>query len=169
MKTYQFQSITTERFLDFLKAELPEVFEKVDVQTWVYRPGMPETWHKPQSHLFDEVEQALADFKQGKLPAEGKEQKSWHRYDLLSCKDCQTRFQWSTAKPSKMSSIWKSGMMIISSLFYFYATCILSGYREIIPHVEKFVERIGRDVLPHANRAGHDRSGLGARPGTSLV
>ncbi len=27
---------------------------------------------------------------------------------------------------------------------YFYATCIRSGYREIMPPVEKFVERIGR-------------------------
>jgi aminopeptidase N len=34
MKRFQFQSLTTEEFLDFLKAELPEVFEKVDVQTW---------------------------------------------------------------------------------------------------------------------------------------
>src|SRR5512138_2717257 len=53
MKRFQFQSLTTEEFLDFLKAELPDVFEKVDVQMWVYEPGMPEQWHKPQSRLFD--------------------------------------------------------------------------------------------------------------------
>ena len=29
-------------------------------------------------------------------------------------------------------------------LSYFYAICILSGYREIMPRVEAFVERIGR-------------------------
>jgi hypothetical protein len=27
---------------------------------------------------------------------------------------------------------------------YFYATCLLSGYQEIMPRVEAFVERIGR-------------------------
>jgi hypothetical protein len=27
---------------------------------------------------------------------------------------------------------------------YFYATCIRSGYQEIMPRVEKFIERIGR-------------------------
>ena len=143
MKTYQFQSITTERFLDFLKAELPEVFEKVDVQTWVYRPGMPETWHKPQSHLFDEVEQALADFKQGKLPT--KEQtKDWHRYQILS---------FLQGLPDTISVEYCKALEDVLDLekrnddyffSYFYATCILSGYREIMPRVEKFVERIGR-------------------------
>ena len=42
MARFQFQSLTTEAFLDFLKAELPEVFEKVDVQHWIYEPGLPE-------------------------------------------------------------------------------------------------------------------------------
>ena len=39
MKSFQFQSLSTEGFLEFLKAELPEVFEKVSVQKWVYEPG----------------------------------------------------------------------------------------------------------------------------------
>ncbi|HKI54114.1 MAG TPA: M1 family aminopeptidase/hydrolase, partial [Anaerolineales bacterium] len=34
MKSFQFQALTTEGFLDFLKAEMPEVFEKVNVQKW---------------------------------------------------------------------------------------------------------------------------------------
>jgi hypothetical protein len=29
-------------------------------------------------------------------------------------------------------------------LSYFYATCIASGYREILPRVERFLEKIGR-------------------------
>jgi leukotriene-A4 hydrolase len=143
MQTFQFQSLTTEQFLDFLKAELPEVFEKVDVQTWVYKPGMPETWHRPQSHLFDQVEQALADLKQGELPT--KEQvKGWHRYQILSflqglpgqvsIEDCETLED--VLELEKRNDDY--------FLSYFYATCILSGYREILPRVERFVERIGR-------------------------
>ncbi len=143
MKTFQFQSLTTEQFLDFLKAELPEVFEKVDVQTWVYKPGMPETWHRPQSHLYDEVEQALADFKQGKLPSKA-QVKDWHRYQILSflqglpktvsVEDCKTLED--ILELEKRNDDY--------FLSYFYATCILSGYREIMPRVEAFVERIGR-------------------------
>jgi leukotriene-A4 hydrolase len=143
MKTFQFQSLTTEQFLDFLKAELPQVFEKVDVQTWVYKPGMPEVWHKPQSHLYDEVEQALADIRQGRLPTKAQVQ-DWHRYQMLSflqglpktipveeCKALEAVLELEKRNDDYYYS-------------YFYATCILSGYQEILPRVERFVERIGR-------------------------
>ena len=143
MTTFQFQSLTTEKFLDFLKAELPEVFEKVDVQTWVYKPGMPETWHKPQSHLYDEVEQALVDLKQGSLPT-NEQVKDWHRYQILSflqglprtisideCKTLEDVLELEKRNDDYFYS-------------YFYATCILSGYQQIMPRVNNFVERIGR-------------------------
>jgi leukotriene-A4 hydrolase len=143
MKTFQFQSLTTEQFLDFLKAELPQVFEKVDVETWVYKPGMPEAWHRPQSQLYDEVEQALADFKQGKLPTRD-QVRDWHRYQILSflqglpeklpVEDCKTLED--VLELEKRNDDY--------FLSYFYAICILSGYQEIMPRVEQFVEKIGR-------------------------
>jgi leukotriene-A4 hydrolase len=143
MKSFQFQSLTTEQFLDFLKAELPDVFEKVDVATWVYKPGMPEAWHKPQSHLYDEVEQALRDFGQGKLPA--KEQvRDWHRYQILlflqglpktiSIEDCQAI--------EDIFELQKRNDDYFYS--YLYAACLASGDREMLPRIEAFIERIGR-------------------------
>jgi hypothetical protein len=143
MKTFQFQSLTTEQFLDFLRAEMPQVFEKVDVQTWIYKPGMPETWSKPQSHLYDEVERVLANLKLGKLPSTD-QVKDWHRYQMLSflqglprtisVEDCKTL--------ENVLELEKRNDDYFYS--YFYATCILSGYQEIMPRVESFVERIGR-------------------------
>jgi aminopeptidase N len=143
MKSFQFQSLTTEGFLDFLKEQLPEVFEKVDVHTWVYKPGMPETWHTPHSHLFDEVEKALVDLAQGMLPT--KEQvKDWHRYQMLSflqglpekvsveqCKHLEDALELERRNDDHFFS-------------YFYAVCIASGYKEVMPRVEKFFEQIGR-------------------------
>ncbi len=83
MASFQFQSLTTEAFLDFLKAELPEVFEKVDVHKWIYETGLPDERHRPKSHLYDEVEKALHDYEKGIKPT--KEQiQSWHRYQILS-------------------------------------------------------------------------------------
>ena len=143
MKTFQFQSLTTEQFLDFLNTELPEIFEKVDVETWVYKPGMPEAWHRPQSHLYDEVEQALADLNNGKLPTKD-QVKDWHRYQILSflqglprtipVEDCKM-----------LEDVLELDKRNDDYFFsYFYATCILSGYQQVMPRVEKFVERIGR-------------------------
>ena len=143
MKSFQFQSLTTEAFLDFLNTHLPEVFEKVDVQTWIYKPGMPEAWHKSQSHLFDEVEKVLSDFKQGKLPAR-EQVKDWHRYQILSflqglpeaisVEDCKT-----------IEDVLELDKRNDDYFYtYFYVLCIGSGYQDILPRIEKFVEDIGR-------------------------
>jgi leukotriene-A4 hydrolase len=149
MKSFPFQSLTTEQFLDFLNAELPDVFEKVDVQAWIYKPGMPDTWHKPQSHLYDEVEGALRDLKQGKLPTQ-EQVKNWHRYQILlflqglpktlpveQCKQLEQILELEKRNDGHFYS-------------YFYAVCISSGNQEIMPRLENFVERIGRMlyVLP---------------------
>src|SRR5687767_12201213 len=83
MASFQFQSLTTEAFLDFLKAELPEVFEKVNVHKWVYETGLPEERHRPNSRLYEDVEKALRDYERDIKPT--KEQlQGWHRYQILS-------------------------------------------------------------------------------------
>jgi len=149
MKSFQFQSLSTEDFLDFLKAELPDVFEKVNVQKWVYEPGMPEDWHKPQSHLFDETQKALEAYKQGKRP-DREQVQDWHRYQILSflqglpgsipIDDC-TYFE-------DVLELEKQNDDAFFSTFY--AISIASGYQDVLPRVEKFVETIGRMlyVLP---------------------
>ncbi|MGO9829664.1 MAG: M1 family metallopeptidase [Myxococcaceae bacterium] len=38
---YAFQSLTTQEFLDFLQAELPEAYSRVDVPSWVDGEGIP--------------------------------------------------------------------------------------------------------------------------------
>lgn len=143
MQSFQFQSLTTEQFLDFLKVELPDVFEKVDVQTWVYKPGMPESWHKPKSYLYDEVENALRDFERGKLPSKEQVQ-NWHRYQILlflqglprtlSADDCRA-IEDIFELPKRNDDYFYS---------YFYAACLASGTQEVLPRIEEFVERIGR-------------------------
>ena len=143
MKRFQFKSLTTEEFLEFLKAELPEVFEKVDVETWVYQPGMPGTWHKSTSRLYDEVEKALSDLNQDLLPTR-EQVRDWHRYQMLSflqglpkalsvetCRQLEDTLELEKRNDDHFLS-------------YFYATCILSGYREVLPRVEEFLEKIGR-------------------------
>jgi leukotriene-A4 hydrolase len=145
MHTFQFQSLSTEAFLDFLKAELPDVFEKVDVPTWIYKPGMPEPdiWHRPKSHLFDEVQQVLKDYKQG-INLTREQVQNWHRYQTLSflqglpqqvpVEDCQYF--------DEILELDKKNDVAFFS--HFYVTCITSGYEESLPRIEGFMKRIGR-------------------------
>ena len=149
MASFPFQSLTTEAFLDFLYAELPEVFEKVEVHKWVYEPALPEEWHRPTSRLFDEVQRVLKDYEKGIKP--NKEQiQSWHRYQILSflqglppkipIEDCQ--YFDDILELDKRNDV--------AFFSFFYATCIRSGYEAILPRVEEFMARIGRMlyVLP---------------------
>jgi hypothetical protein len=142
---FQFQSLTTEAFLDFLKAELPEVFENVEVSTWVYKPGMPpaDTWHRPYSRLFNEVQQVLQDYEQGIKPTKEQVQ-GWHRYQLLSFlqglpkqippQDCE--YFGDILELEKRNDV---------ALFsHFYALCVTSGDAARLPRIEQYIETIGR-------------------------
>lgn len=149
MKSFQFQSLSTEVFLDFLKAELPDVFEKVNVHRWVYEPGMPKEWHKPQSYLYDDVEKILAEYKQGKRPSR-EPVKDWRRFQTMSflqglpksipVDDCKYFEDILDLEKKNDNSFFSP----------FYAVCIASGYENIMPRVEKFMGTIGRMlyVLP---------------------
>lgn len=149
MTSFQFQSLTTEAFLDFLKAELPDVFEKVDIHQWIYEPGLPKEWHRPKSHLYDEVQQALDDYEKGIKPAQGQIQ-NWHRYQLMSF--LQGLLQKISVEDCKyFDEILELEQRNDAVFFsFFYATCIMSGYEEILSRVEQFMEKIGRMlyVLP---------------------
>ena len=151
MASFQFQSLTTEAFLDFMKAELPEVFEIVDVHTWIYETGMPPERHEHKSHLYDEVQQALDQYKKGIKPT--KEQiQGWHRYQVLSflqglphkipVEDCEYF--------DEVLELEKRNDVAIYS--YFYVIAIASGYQAMLPRVEQFMGKIGRMlyVLPIA-------------------
>jgi len=132
-----------------LKAELPEVFEKVDVHKWVYKPALPEEWHRPKSYLFDEVQQVLKDYEEGIKPTKGQIQ-NWHRYQILSflqglpakipVEDCQYF--------NDILELEKRNDVAFFS--FFYATCIRSGDEAILPRLEEFMGKIGRMlyVLP---------------------
>jgi aminopeptidase N len=141
--TYQFQSLTTEAFLHFLKGELPEVFEKVNIQSWIYEPGLPVKRSKPQSALYDEVQEVLATYKAGTRPTR-EQVAGWHRYQILSflqalpkqipVEDC-TYLEDALDLENKNDA---------NHYAFFFSTCIASGYQEILPRVEEFIGKYGR-------------------------
>jgi len=145
IQKYKFQSLTTEAFLDYFKQKLPEIFKKVDVQTWVYGTGMPEEWHRPQSDLYDEVQDALTAYKNGTRPVKA-QVAGWHRYQILSflealpkqipVEDCQYFGQVLELEKKNDGAHYS----------YFYPICITSGYQEIMPDIESFISRVGRGL-----------------------
>ena len=141
--SFQFQSLTTEAFLDFLKAELPEVFEKVDIHQWIYETGLPEKRHRLKSRLYEEVQQVLNEYERGVKPT--KEQlQGWHRYQILSFLQGLPR-NLSVEDCKYFDEILELDKRNDVALFsYFYVIAIASGYEAILPRVEEFMGKIGR-------------------------
>jgi hypothetical protein len=143
MKRFKFQSITTETFLDFMKVELPEVFEKVNVRRWIYEPGMPEGWKKPQSHLYDEVLTALNAYRQGTRPTRAQTE-NWLSDQVKSFLQGLPASVPADVCPWLEETLNLPKWNDAAHYSFFYATCIASGYEAILPRVEAYAEKIGR-------------------------
>lgn len=55
LKTFRFQSIATEDFIDFTEHKLPGALEKVQAPQWLYQPGLPEDAPRSRSRLQEDV------------------------------------------------------------------------------------------------------------------
>ena len=67
---HAFQSVTTDQFLAFFRAELPEAYAAIDVRTWIEGEGLPEDAPRPTSDAFVPVDAALAHVRSGGSVAE---------------------------------------------------------------------------------------------------
>ncbi len=77
-----FHSMTSERFVAILREKLPEAAQQVDIQAWVYGPGLPANLDRPQSAAFTKVEAELARWQAG-TPARQLAAKDWSTHERL--------------------------------------------------------------------------------------
>jgi len=144
IRRFRFQSLTTEDFLAFLKQALPEAAEAVDMQAWVYRPGLPESLPSIRSVLYDDVVRRLRQFDAGALPS-ADEAATWHPYQrilflrllphTISIADCarlETAFRLRETKRTL-------------ELYEFLRLATRSGYAQAQPMIEAFVEHVGNE------------------------
>jgi hypothetical protein len=82
MHRFQFQSITSEEFLQFLEAQLPGTSEQVQAQQWLYEPGMP--LHAPvfTSEKLEELTTLAQAWTAGQRPTEV-QMRQWGARELL--------------------------------------------------------------------------------------
>lgn len=80
---FAFQSITTADFLDYLRQNLPEAAEAVDLAKWTEKPGLPEGLVEPQSDALTLVDDARVLWLAGELPTAEIPMKSWSTQETL--------------------------------------------------------------------------------------
>jgi leukotriene-A4 hydrolase len=85
-QTFAFKSTNTDLFLDFLRNELiqgdAQVAEKINIEGWVYTPGLPEDHPQPGSSRFAQVEASYKAW-QGGTPASQLNTKDWSSHEWL--------------------------------------------------------------------------------------
>lgn len=75
--TFKFQSIDTDMFLDFLKANIPGIGDEVDLKLWTEGTGIPPDAMEPVSDLYSKIVSLAEEFKLGRMPRED-EVADWH-------------------------------------------------------------------------------------------
>ncbi len=146
--TFAFQSITTEQFLSYLKANLldkhPDLAAKVPVSEWINNAGTPASGPKPSSPAFSEVEQHAQRWQRGEVAAEKIPVSAWstqewlHFLKSLPAKLDQTKM----GELDQAFKLTQSGNSEIA--FQWLMMSIQNAYEPAFNRVEEFLTSIGR-------------------------
>jgi leukotriene-A4 hydrolase len=73
-KKHAFKTITTEEFVEEVKTELfkndTNLLNKVKLEDWIYKPGLPDNYIRIESVKFNEAEKRAKEFSSGKKASE---------------------------------------------------------------------------------------------------
>ncbi len=145
---HQFQVMTTEEFLVYLKANLlsDEEYAEVRVDEWIYETGIPDNLPQVESDRFVAVDNALDQFlKEGKDGlAGGSVTDAWTTHEWLhfinSIPDSVNAEQ--LAALDEAYGFSQSGNSEISAAWF--QPTIAAGYEAVYPKVESFLITVGR-------------------------
>ena len=149
LKTYfdshKFQTLTTVEFIEYLNKNLIDKYKvDVNIEEWIYGPGIPANVTKVTTEKFAVVDQAVAKIKNGddpKLLATSK----WTTHEWLHfirqlptenenglMKKLDNKFNFSTSGNSEILAAW-------------FEIAIKNGYaKNILSNVENFLVSVGR-------------------------
>jgi leukotriene-A4 hydrolase len=140
--TFAFQPMTTERFVQYLRRELPGTTRKVDVDAWVYEPGLPDTAPEPVSTAFEKVEAQAEAFATG-TPASELHVTGWTSHEWLHF--IHSLPELSPARMAELDRQFKfteSGNSEI--LAAWLQKAIDARYKAAYPAIERFLTSMGR-------------------------
>jgi aminopeptidase N len=146
IEKYQFKSISTETFIDFLKEKIPDIEEQVNIQEWIFEPGFPQSAPTLQSDIYTNVVTAVEKFKSGELPRE-EDVSRWkpaeitlflrllpERVSIEECRFIEALFDFKTEQNP-------------TTLTMFYIITLRNGYEDVWSGIQILVARIGRGFL----------------------
>lgn len=142
---FAFQSLTTEQFLAYLKEQLLDAksIENLQVDAWVYGPGIPQNMIQVESKAFEKVELALSEWTSGGQAAElGTKEWSTHEWihfirnlpadlPVSLMKELDSTYDLSNSRNAEILNEW-------------LVQVIRKGYEPGYPAIERFLASQGR-------------------------
>ncbi|KAF8396650.1 hypothetical protein HHK36_018274 [Tetracentron sinense] len=141
--TFKFQSIDTETFLNFLKANIPAIEKEIDLNVWTEGTGIPPDAIEPVSNIYTKIVSLANEFKFGMMPRED-EVADWHGQE------------WELYLENLPKSVEASQVEALDARYRlaeskdyevkvaFLQLAISSGCREYYSEVEKTLKEVGR-------------------------
>ena len=144
--TYAFKTMNTEDFLVYLDEQLlhgdSTLKQQLQIEKWVYNPGLPANCPQPQSGEFDKVMAQVTAFKEGKKAAQ-LDTKDWttqhwqyflRQLPSLSTEqmaDIDAAFSFTNTGNSEIACDW-------------FLKAIDANYKTAYPKMEEFLIAVGR-------------------------
>ena len=160
--THKFQTLTTSEFVKYLNKNLLEKNNvEVDIDEWIYGPGIPSNVTKVTTSQFEIVDKVLANVIKGADPKSLSTSK-WTTHEWLHfirqlptkdenglMKKLDGAFDFSKSGNSEILAAW-------------FEVAIKNGYaKNILPNIEKFLVSVGRrKFLTPLYRAFKENGGL---------
>jgi leukotriene-A4 hydrolase len=163
-KTFEFKTINTEQFLEYLNKELLKKRNVAfNTEEWIYQEGLPENCIKLRSSRFDEVQNLADRFVSGEdifakkikyVKVKGRKKKK-KVVEQLS-RDRYITQEWQAFIRRLPKDIPSERMKVLDANLNFrdwgnteimtewYVLGINNGYQELKPSIEKFLKKIGR-------------------------
>jgi len=145
---HAFKSVNTEQFLAYLQANLirgNSTLEKnIDINAWVYGPGIPANCPRIYPDRFKKVDSTRAAFEKG-MPASQLVTKDWSTHEWLQflrnlpkpltlpqMKDLDAAFHFTQSGNSEIVDLW-------------YIMAVAADYTPAYPAMEQFLSMVGRE------------------------
>ncbi|NND94238.1 MAG: M1 family metallopeptidase [Flavobacteriales bacterium] len=142
---HKFQNMTTERFLTYLDKELISQHDvEVNVNEWVYGPGLPANSPDIKSDRFAKVDTEMTAWLNGDKSLDEIETSEWSTHEWLHflravpndlnmerMSSLDSAFELTASTNSEIQGIW-------------YVKAANTGYENAFPAIEEFLVNVGR-------------------------
>ncbi len=137
-----FKPMTTTKFVEHIRAKLPDVVQKVNIDEWIHGPGIPANAPAPSSEAFTKVEAQAKAFADGG-PAAAVNMTGWSSHEKQHfiqslpkiaperMAELDSRFHFSDSGNNEVLSAWLE-------------KSIDTRYKEAWPAIERFLTIQGR-------------------------